>query len=343
MRIRANWILEQLPWLADKTEEELNNAMVCLGHRADTSGEVWEFIPRTQRPDLHCVTGILREIAAAFGKAAEVPQIRTLDEDIGSVYEQVDVDVWSETICNRLTARMCVGLQVGKTPDWMKEQLLSSGLPCANSVNDIASYAMLEFGQPVFLLDASAIRNGTLTFREAMGFETAETLALPYGAPVLESGDDILAVPHFWTSPSAAVSSSTETLFIAAVNYPEDVISLCDEAFGISSAASLTQDPLLTITAVERVCQLIQEFGYGHILEGTIDILNYVPNPKKLDLNAEYLGDNSLTKEEFSTILSLIGITPDGLVPSWRTDLDSPEAVHNEVLRLHRANTLRKE
>lgn len=343
MKISAKWVLGHLPWLEDVPFEEVKRRMMVLGHRADISATVWNFEPRPQRPDLNCVTGILREIAAGFGKSIEIPQPYAQDEDIGSIYEQVDADVWSDALCNRLTARMCSGLKAGRTPDWMKERLLAAGLPCLNSVDDLAAYVMLECGQPVFLLDAQAICDSTVTLREAMGCETAEDLELPYGTPILESGDDVLAVPHFWAAPNSAVSDSTEAVFIAAVNYPEDVISLCGEVFGAASAGGFSRDPLLTITAVERVCQLIQQLGYGHILDGTIDILNYVPDPQIMDLKGVNSGNTALSEEEIATLLPLLQITPDGVMPSWRPDLDTPEAVQQEILRLHRANTPYKE
>ena len=88
---------------------------------------------------------------------------------------------------------------------------------------------------------------------------------------------------------------------------------------------------------------MIQELGYGQVLDGCIDILNFVPNPKKLDLQAAYPQDIPLPEDEFNTILAIIGITGDGLIPSWRPDLDSPEAVALEVTRIHRANTLIKD
>lgn len=340
MKISAGWILSQLPWLETVSKEELESRMAILGHRVDISSEVWEFIPRPQRSDLCGVNNILREMAAAFGKSFELPLPHVWDEDIGSVYEQLDADVWNDTLCNRFTVKMAVTLKAGMTPDWMKERLLAAGLSVTDSVADIAKYVCLEYGQPVLLLDAKAICDGTMSLREAYGYETAADLLIPYGVPILESGEQFLAVPGFWVAPEYEVGDKAESIVIAAVNYPQEVTSLCEETFCVLYACL---DPLLTITAVERTCQLIQELGCGQVLDGCIDILNFVPNPKKLDLQAAYPWDIPLTEDEFNTILAIIGITGDGLIPSWRPDLDSPEAVTQEVTRIHRANTLIKD
>ena len=334
MKICAQWMLELLPWLEHISSQELNKRMAILGHRANISNGILNFFPSENRRDLNCVNGVLREIAAAFGKRLDIPCTEIIEEDIGSIYERVDADVWSESVCNRFTAKICVNLQKGKTPSWMKDRLLAAGLVYENTVQDIASYVFLEYGQPVLLLDGRSICDGSLTIREAMGYETANDNLLPYGMPILESGEEILAVPHYWISDFATVKPDSQEILIVAVNYPNDVLEGCNESF---STVACAQDPLLTMRAVERTSQLMQQLGYGHVLDGSLDILNYVPNPVKLDLKEVYEQDNSISCDEFVTILSLIGFDEDGTIPSWRSDLGTAEAIRSEVSRLHRA------
>lgn len=336
MKISAQWILYQLPWLEEIPRDEICKRFSVLGHTLEINEDIWKFTPKTQRSDLHSVNGFFRELSAAFGKVFAIPQPTVQEEDIGSIYEQADVEVWSDTLCNRLTAKMSVELKTGKTPDWMQQRLNAAGISCCGSISDIANYVFLEYGQPILLLDNQSICDGTLTLREAMGFENVGGTDLPYGVPVLESGDEILAVPHLWVSPCGSISDTTRSVIIAAVNYPKDVIALCQDIFGKSTEPT---DPLLTLTAVERVCQLIQELGYGNILDGTIDILNFVPNPRKMDFTPEDMAVTGLNHEEFSTFLSLIGITKEGVLPSWRSDLDTKDAVLREITRLTQANT----
>ena len=343
MKISANWIRSELPWLEAVSEEEIQRRMDSLGHRLTISPEIWEFTTCAQHGGLYGVNGILREISAAFGKVYHIPQPQVQDEDIGSVYELLDADVWSDTLCNRFTVKMGVNLNSGKTPDWMKERILSAGFPCTDCVQDVATYVSLEYGQPIHLLDAQAISDGAITLRESYGYETIEDMPLPHGFPVLESGEEILAIPSYWTAPHCTVSGSTTSAVISAIHYPEEIIALCAEVFGLVPKRPYFPDPLLTITAVERVCQLIQELGYGQIPDGTIDILNFVPNPQKIDLQALDLGGISLNQDELNTLLNVIGITPDGIIPSWRPDLDCPEAVAGEIARIHRVNNQTKD
>ena len=38
-------------------------------------------------------------------------------------------------------------------------------------------------------------------------------------------------------------------------------------------------DPLNTLPAVNRACELVELLGAGEVVDGVIDILNYVPQP----------------------------------------------------------------
>ena len=337
MKICAQWILKLLPWLDGVSTQELKSRMSVLGHNVTVTDTAWDFVPSQERNDLASAIGIAREISAAFGKEADIPTPEVADEDIGSIFEQVDADVWSETVCNRITAKLAIGLKSAKTPQWMKTRLSAAGICCSDTVQDIANYVALEYGQPVLLLDAKSICDGSVTLRESMGYEIADEQELSYGLPVLESGEALLAVPHYWCGAEAAVDSSTKDILILAAHYPDDVLSLCDESF---CKVDFGKDPLLTITAVERTAQLIQQLGYGRILDGALDVLNFVPNPVKLDISKAYALCNTLSWEDFKTLLSLMGIAEDGTIPSWRTDLDTIEALQSAVSRLHRANTL---
>ncbi|MFQ8767783.1 MAG: hypothetical protein ACLR8U_15705 [Oscillospiraceae bacterium] len=36
-------------------------------------------------------------------------------------------------------------------------------------------------------------------------------------------------------------------------------------------------DPMLTVPAVNRACELVELLGAGEVMDGMIDVLNYVP------------------------------------------------------------------
>ena len=46
-------------------------------------------------------------------------------------------------------------------------------------------------------------------------------------------------------------------------------------------------DPLNTLPAVDRACELVELLGAGEVLDGVIDILNFVPKPVELPLEVD--------------------------------------------------------
>ena len=46
-----------------------------------------------------------------------------------------------------------------------------------------------------------------------------------------------------------------------------------------SSKFEKSLDPMMTIPAVQRACELVEMLECGDVLDGTIDIINYIPEP----------------------------------------------------------------
>ena len=44
---------------------------------------------------------------------------------------------------------------------------------------------------------------------------------------------------------------------------------------------------MLTIPAVQRACELVEQLACGDVLDGMIDIIHYVPQPKQLELEPD--------------------------------------------------------
>jgi len=98
-------------------------------------------------------------------------------------------------------------------------------------------------------------------------------------------------------------------------------------------------DPMMTVPAVQRACELVELLGAGDVLDGTIDVINYVPQPKTLPLEPEKINrllGTELSKEQMVEYLNHLEIPVDGdtiLVPSFRPDLNLMADIAEEVGR----------
>ena len=148
---------------------------------------------------------------------------------------------------------------------------------------------------------------------------------------------------------SEIVDDTTMVVFESA-NFDGTSIRQTALALGMRTDASgkfeKHLDPMMTVPAVERACELVELLGCGDVLDGTIDVINYVPEPKTLPLEVEkvnrLLGTN-ISKEEMVRYLNLLEVPVEGdtiLVPSFRPDLNLMADIAEEIGRSYGYNEI---
>ena len=89
---------------------------------------------------------------------------------------------------------------------------------------------------------------------------------------------------------SEIVSDTVDVVFESA-NFLGSSIRKTALALGMRTDASAKFekdiDPMLTVPAVNRACELVELLGAGEVMDGMIDIINYVPAPVTLPLEPE--------------------------------------------------------
>ena len=89
---------------------------------------------------------------------------------------------------------------------------------------------------------------------------------------------------------SEIVDDTVDVVFESA-NFNGTSIRQTALALGMRTEASAkfekNLDPLNTLPAVDRACELVELLGAGEVLDGVIDILNFVPQPVELPLEVD--------------------------------------------------------
>ena len=97
---------------------------------------------------------------------------------------------------------------------------------------------------------------------------------------------------------------------------------------------------------MERACELVELLGAGEVVDGVIDILNYVPQPRVLKLEPEKINallGTDIAAEEMVSILKKLDFQVEGdqvTVPSWRSDVEAMADLAEEVARFHGYNNI---
>ena len=107
-------------------------------------------------PDMaRCLSmwGIAREVHALTEGALHLPE----DEDAAhgsdhaSSYLTAQID--DPGLCQRFTGTVIRDIEVGPSPKWMQDRLVSAGMRPINNIVDITNFVMLETGQPLHAFD----------------------------------------------------------------------------------------------------------------------------------------------------------------------------------------------
>ena len=314
-----------------------------------------DFEITNNRPDCYSIIGLARESAAAFGKTMRHHEPVVNGSDAGCIFEKLDVEVPAEDLCNRYTARMVANVKIGPSPKWLRRRLRANGVRPINNIVDITNYVMLEYGQPMHAFDYRYITSGKIVVREAVEGEVLTTLdgvERPLKPGMLVIADDTRAIglAGVMGGENSEIMDDTTTVVFESANFNGTSIRQTALALGMRTEASgkfeKNLDPMMTVPAVQRACELVEMLGAGEILDGTIDIINYVPQPKTLTLEPErinHLLGTEIPREDMVKYLELleIGVEGDTLhIPSFRPDLNLMADIAEEVGRSYGYNEI---
>ncbi len=297
--------------------------------------------------------GVAKEIAIMLNSKIREEKIK-IRETSKNGKDFVSVKVLDYEKCPRYTARVMTDISVGDSPKWIKERLESCGVQSINSVVDIANYVMLETGQPLHIFDLDKLSNKEIIVRNAKKGESITTLDnnkfnLDNNVLIIADSKEPLAIAGIKGGKKAEIDSKTKNIVIESANFDRTNIRITSRNIKLRTDASLRfehgLDPNMTIVAIERTAQMIQEICSGQITKGVIDIYPKKIKPKKINLNLlkveKVLGINIKT-EEIKKIINNLGFKilsakEDDFVievPTIRQDVTIAEDIIEEIGRI---------
>ena len=316
---------------------------------------VVDFEITNNRPDCYSIIGLAREAAAAFGKHMRHHEPVVHGSDAGSIYDYLDVEVPATELCNRYSSRMVANVKIGPSPKWLRQRLRANGVRPINNIVDITNYVMLEYGQPMHAFDYRYVSSGKIVVREAEEGETLTTLDgnvrnLKAGMLVIADENRAIGLAGIMGGENSEIMDDTTMVVFESANFNGTSIRQTALALGMRTEASgkfeKNLDPMMTIPAVQRACELVELLQCGDVLEGTIDVINYVPEPKKLTLECDKINrllGTDISREDMVKYLNLLEIPVEGdtiLVPSFRPDLNLMADIAEEVGRSYGYNEI---
>ncbi len=319
------------------------------------------------RPDLLSHVGVARELSAMFGVPMSLRSADITEEVQGAsthsgpttavgAYATVRVD--DVTSCPRYVAAVISGVQVGESPEWLRQRLESIGQRSISNVVDATNYVLHGLGQPVHAFDLAKLSGAGIVVRPTVEGESITTLdgvvrALMPGTTVICDAARPVALAGVMGGLDSEVTATTTEVLLEVAVFEPRFVRRVRRAVNISTDASYRfergVDAGSTLAIAHTAAALIVQVAGGRVVE-FIDVgvaaeprAAVTLRPSRL---ARVLGV-AVPPSEIRHHLESLGcaVTEDahGLLvtpPSWRHDLLLEVDLIEEVARLVGFDTL---
>ena len=315
---------------------------------------VVEFEITPNRPDCLSVIGLAREASATFGAELKLhtPEIKGCG---GAVTDHLDIEIEDGDLCPRYTARLVKNVKIQPSPAWMRQRLRNSGVRPINNIVDITNYVMLEYGQPMHAFDFSCVDGGKIVVRTAREGESIQTLdgkdhALSTSMLCICDETKPVCVAGVMGGANSEIIGDTAMVLFESANFNGASVRRTATALNMRTEASARYekglDPMNTLKAVQRACELVELLGAGEVVDGVLDVIAQDTAPTVVKLEPDKVNrllGTEISESEMRRILLSLGFELDGdeiHVPSWRADVEHYSDIAEEVARFYGYNRI---
>jgi phenylalanyl-tRNA synthetase beta chain len=306
------------------------------------------------RPDCLCMTGLAREIAATTGSAFHLPDA-SYPETAELIKDKITVEIQDAELCPRYGCTLIHDIKIAESPEWLKNRLLSYGMHPINNIVDITNFVMLEYGQPLHAFDYEKIQGKGIIVRRAKSGEKITSLdgverILTREMLVIADKERAVAVAGIMGGANSEVTEATTSILLESASFKPASIHFTGRTLNLPSEARVRFErgtsPEMTVPALKRATQLIVELGGGQAVKGIIDDYpgKVEKKPVKIStadakrtMGVEYTLDqmvNSLTALGFECHADIATSSVTAKPPYWRSDINIPVDVIEEVARI---------
>ncbi len=310
---------------------------------------VFEYEITSNRVDCYSVIGIAREAAATFRKPF-CPPVVTASGNSEDVHDYIKVTVQDPELCPRYTARVVKNIKIAPSPVWMQRRLASCGIRPINNIVDITNYVMEEYGQPMHAYDYDTIAGHEIVVRRAEKDEKFVTLdgqerTMDENVLMICDGEKAIGIAGIMGGENSMITDNVKTMLFEAACFDGTNIRLSSKRVGLRTDASgkfeKGLDPNNAQAAIDRACQLIEEFGAGEVVGGMVDVYSKKKEPVRVTFEPEKINallGTDISKEDMLKYFEKIELSYDEatneiVAPTFRHDIFRTADLAEEVAR----------
>ena len=318
----------------------------------------------THRPDCFGQLGVAREIAGIFHQQFTSPEwYKSVQQFTGA--EGLDLTVTNDApeLVPRFMAVAIRDVTVQPSPLWLQCQLVAMGGKPINNIVDATNYMMLLTAQPTHAYDYDKLRGHKLEARLARDGEKVSLLngkdyELTTDDIVIADGEGVIGLAGIMGGADTEVSDSTKNIVLECANFDMYALRRTAMRHGIFTDAltrfNKGQSPLQNAAVLKQLMSMVggvqasEVFDLKQFDDWLDDYFGGKYTPANIDIDSKFINERlglGLSDDDICDLLNSVEIKSHGpeeeldyiciQSPFWRTDLELPEDIVEEVGRLY--------
>lgn len=321
----------------------------------------------THRPDLFGQLGVARELAGIQHQPFVSPDwyATASGDPLAVAGDTLPLVVFNDAPeqVPRFMAVVVKGVTVRPSPVWLQAELVRLGGKPINNVVDVTNYIMLLTAQPTHAYDYAKVRGQRLGAR--MGVN-GETVTLLNGKSYELTSDDIViadaegpvGLAGIMGGGDSDVSTETTDIVLEVANFDMYTVRKSSMRHGVFTDAltrfNKGQSPLQNAVVLRKLVACMTDVAGGSIASETYDVHQLPAAERKFSVSPSFVNRRlglDLTRRDIEELLANVefkiydnpGDDVHYEVPFWRTDIELPEDIVEEVGRLYGFDRLPRE
>lgn len=316
----------------------------------------------THRPDGFGQLGVAREIAGIQHKLFKSPDWYLNPVLPSQGDSNVEVEIEDPELSPRYMAVEFENVKIKPSPVWLQSYLRRVGLKPINNVVDITNYIMMLTAQPVHAFDFDKVaKNGKVNISvrkphegEKMKLLDGKEIIPHKDATLICNPDGPIALGGVMGGGNSEIDESTTRVVLECATFNMYNVRKTSMIHGLftDAATRLTKgQPAEQLPSVlAKAIDMFKEIAEATIAGSVVDAYPDKKFNNYIEVESKFINDrlgSAFTNEQIVELLTNvefkaheasgpISVTP----PFWRTDIEIPEDIVEEVGRLYGFNQL---
>ncbi len=318
----------------------------------------------THRPDCFGILGVAREVAGIQSLAFASPEwyVKPLPlQTPQSPNLQLEVKNELPQLVPRFMAVAIANVQVKQGPVWLQSYLSRVGIRPINNIVDLTNYFMMLTGQPLHAYDADKL--GKKAGGQGLSLETrlsksGDKLKLLGGKEITFQNDSTIIITAndvpvgiggVMGGADTEVDTSTKNIVLECATFDMYTIRKTAMELGLFTDAvtrfTKGQSPLQNDRVLAKAAADIQRLAGGEVASAVQDAHGELKPSPPVNVTTGFVNERlgeQLSAEDMAKLLRNVEFLVDAqgeelmvTPPFWRTDIEIPEDVVEEIGRLY--------